>query len=58
VFKFTPASQVVASHPEVAECCVVGAADALKGQLPLGLIVLSQSATSPPQDIEAQVGAL
>lgn len=50
------APQVVASHPDVAECCVVGASDALKGQLPLGLIVLRKSATSEPKDVEAQVG--
>ena len=32
--------EVLASHPDVAECAVVGAADALKGEIPLGLIVL------------------
>ena len=32
--------EVLASHPDVAECAVVGAADALKGQVPLGLVVL------------------
>ena len=32
--------EVIASHPAVAECAVVGIADDLKGQLPLGLIVL------------------
>ena len=32
--------EVLASHPDVAECAVVGAADALKGQAPLGLVVL------------------
>eukprot|EP00967_Tisochrysis_lutea_P017555 scaffold19898_cov34-Tisochrysis_lutea.AAC.6 len=43
------------SHPEVAECCVVGAADDLKGQLPLGLLVLTGSARTSPEDVEAQV---
>ncbi len=33
--------EVLASHPAVAECAVVGAADDLKGQLPLGFVVLS-----------------
>jgi propionyl-CoA synthetase len=32
--------EVLASHPDVAECAVVGAADALKGQVPLGFVVL------------------
>ncbi|MCF1185001.1 propionyl-CoA synthetase [Marichromatium gracile] len=31
---------VLASHPDVAECAVIGAADELKGELPLGLVVL------------------
>jgi len=30
----------LASHPDVAECAVIGVADALKGELPLGLVVL------------------
>jgi propionyl-CoA synthetase len=32
--------EVLAAHPDVAECAVVGAADALKGQMPLGMVVL------------------
>ena len=32
--------EVLASHPDVAECAVIGVADKLKGQMPLGLIVL------------------
>ncbi len=31
---------VLAGHPDVAECAVIGAADQLKGELPLGLVVL------------------
>ena len=31
---------VLASHPDIAECAVIGAADQLKGELPLGLVVL------------------
>jgi propionyl-CoA synthetase len=34
--------EVLASHPDVAECAVIGAADKLKGQLPLGFLVLNQ----------------
>ena len=33
--------EVLAGHPDVAECAVVGVADALKGQLPLGFLVLN-----------------
>lgn len=32
--------QIIAAHPDVAECAVVGAMDALKGMVPVGLIVL------------------
>ena len=32
--------EVLASHPDVAECAVVGAKDAIKGQTPIGLVVL------------------
>jgi propionyl-CoA synthetase len=32
--------EVLAAHPHVAECAVVGVADALKGEVPLGLVVL------------------
>ena len=33
--------EVLAAHPDVAECAVVGVADELKGQAPLGLLVLN-----------------
>ena len=33
--------EVLAAHPDVAECAVVGVADSLKGQTPLGLLVLN-----------------
>ena len=33
--------EVLAAHPDVAECAVIGVADALKGQLPLGFLVLN-----------------
>jgi propionyl-CoA synthetase len=36
--------EVLASHPDVAECAVIGVADSLKGQLPLGLVVLKAGA--------------
>jgi propionyl-CoA synthetase len=36
--------EVIASHPDVAECAVIGVADSLKGQVPLGLVVLKAGA--------------
>ena len=33
--------EVLAAHPDVAECAVAGVADALKGQLPVGFLVLN-----------------
>ena len=36
--------QVIATHPAVAECAVVGAADAIKGMVPLGLVVRKANA--------------
>ncbi|MBK1657048.1 AMP-binding protein [Paracraurococcus ruber] len=37
--------EVLASHPDVAECAVVGVKDSLKGQVPLGLVVLKSGVT-------------
>jgi propionyl-CoA synthetase len=47
--------EVVASHPDVAECAVFGIADALKGQLPLGLIVLKSGVSRTHAEIETEV---
>ena len=44
--------EVLASHQDVAECAVIGVADQLKGELPLGLVVLKAGVTKDP----AQVG--
>ncbi|MEM9193928.1 MAG: AMP-binding protein [Myxococcota bacterium] len=46
---------VVAGHPDVAECAVVGIADALKGQLPLGLIVLKADVDRSHDTVVAEV---
>ena len=37
--------EVLAGHPDVAECAVVGVKDSLKGQVPLGLVVLKSGVT-------------
>ncbi|MCR9218905.1 MAG: propionyl-CoA synthetase [Alphaproteobacteria bacterium] len=47
--------EVLASHPDVAECAVVGVADAMKGQLPLGLLVLKSGVDRPEAEIVAEV---
>jgi propionyl-CoA synthetase len=46
--------QVLSSHRDIAEAAVVGIHDDLKGQIPIGLIVLNDSCTRNPTDIEAE----
>ena len=43
--------EVLAGHPDVAECAVIGVADPLKGQVPLGFLVLKAGVTRPPEEI-------
>src|SRR5437762_2322103 len=43
--------EVLAAHPDVAECAVIGVADELKGQLPLGLLVLKAGVERPHEEI-------
>jgi len=43
--------EVLASHPDVAECAVIGAGDQLKGQLPLGLVVLKSGVQREQSEI-------
>jgi propionyl-CoA synthetase len=50
--------EVVAAHPDVAECAVMGVADPLKGQVPLGLVVLKAGVNRPLATIEDEVVAL
>jgi propionyl-CoA synthetase len=46
--------EVLATHPDVAECAVLGVADELKGQLPLGLLVLKAGVTRTHDEIARQ----
>jgi propionyl-CoA synthetase len=46
--------EVLASHPDVAECAVIGAADELKGQLPVGFLVLKAGVERPEAEIVAE----
>jgi len=43
--------EVLAAHPDVAECAVIGVADALKGQLPLGFLILNAGCDRDHADI-------
>ncbi|MBN9510614.1 MAG: AMP-binding protein [Alphaproteobacteria bacterium] len=50
--------EVLASHADVAECAVVGAHDALKGQVPLGFFVLKAGVARPGAAIADELVAL
>jgi len=50
--------EVLASHAAVAECAVVGAKDELKGQTPIGLVVLKAGVNRPEAEIAAELVAL
>ena len=49
--------EVVAAHPDIAECAVVGMADSLKGQVPLALLVLKAGINRPPAMISGEIVA-
>ncbi len=46
--------EVLAGHPDVAECAVIGVADAMKGQVPLGFLVINKGVNRPMVDIEKE----
>ncbi len=46
--------EVLAAHPDIAECAVTGVADALKGQIPLGFVVLNSGCDRDHQTIVAE----
>jgi propionyl-CoA synthetase len=48
---------VIAAHPAVAECAVIGVADPLKGQAPWGFVVLKSGVTEDPDTIAAELVA-
>ena len=50
--------EVCATHPDVAECAVIGVADPIKGQVPCGFLVLKANATRPTSEIEKDVVGL
>ncbi len=50
--------EVLAGHPDVAECAVIGATDELKGQLPVGLLCTNSGTSKPDAEIVAECVAL
>ena len=50
--------EVLSAHPDVAECAVIGIADALKGEVPCGFVVLKAGVERPLSDIERECVAL
>ncbi|TVP99661.1 MAG: propionyl-CoA synthetase [Roseinatronobacter sp.] len=46
--------EVLANHPDVAECAVIGVSDELKGQLPLGFLCLNSGTERPNSEIVAE----
>ena len=50
--------EVLASHPDVAECAVFGVADELKGQVPIGFAVLKAGVERDPAEVQAELVAL
>jgi propionyl-CoA synthetase len=50
--------EVLASHPAVAECAVIGVKDSLKGEVPCGFVVLKSGVNRPPAEVETELVAL
>jgi propionyl-CoA synthetase len=48
---------VLAAHPAVAECAVIGVADPVKGQVPRGFVVLKAGVSKAPEDVAAELVA-
>ncbi len=47
--------EIIAAHPDVAECAVIGVADDLKGQVPRGLVVLKAGVARDPDSISVEL---
>jgi propionyl-CoA synthetase len=50
--------EVIATHPDVAECAVVGAADELKGQVPVGFVVLKAGVDRDEEELRTELVSL
>ena len=49
--------EVLADHPDVAECAVIGVADAIKGQVPMGFVVLKAGAARDEGELAGELVA-
>ncbi len=47
--------EVLAAHADVAECAVIGVADEIKGEVPLGLVVLKRGVERSQEEIVAEL---
>jgi propionyl-CoA synthetase len=47
--------EVLADHPDVAECAVLGINDAMKGEVPLGLVVLNSGVQRDPKELVSEL---
>ena len=47
--------EVIATHPDIAECAVIGTDDQLKGQLPVGLFVLKSGVDRDVEEIQTEL---
>ncbi|MCA0856572.1 propionate-CoA ligase PrpE [Phaeobacter italicus] len=47
--------EVLAGHPDVAECAVIGVSDSLKGQMPVGFLCLNSGCETAHEDVVSQV---
>lgn len=50
--------EVIAKHPDVAECAVIGVADSFKGQLPLGMVILNAGVKRDADELKKELIAM
>lgn len=50
--------EIVAGHPAVAECCVIGVNDPLKGQQPVGFVLIKNGVEVDESELEAELVAM
>ncbi|GAA5155151.1 propionyl-CoA synthetase [Pseudonocardia eucalypti] len=50
--------EVLAAHPDVAECAVIGVADTMKGQIPRGFVVLKAGVEADEAELAAELIAM
>lgn len=50
--------EIIASHPAVAECCVIGLPDELKGQQPVGFVLLKNGVSTDAKTVQDELVAL